>query len=199
MVFNLVNFRWVDDTTPKVDMDQLKQDYLNPDCSVKDILKKHNISRNEYYRLRRIIVDETGVLAKPSNFGGKPHIFDVSRYISQDPLTLKYRVGKYIKGVLKHYGRYSTLEEAIKVRDDLIEHDWDWEYYLENIKPHCFTKYEGDRVEEIMDDFEKDFLDGMSMVDLREKYGLSKHYYFTLSTSIKHKHGLSRKPTRVKA
>ena len=196
-----VNFRIIDGDkwNSKVDYEQLKLDYLNPSISVKEILKKHNISRGEYYRQRKIIVEETGVKIKPSYNGGTSQIVDVMRYITQDPLSQKYRVQKYIDGMLRHYGRYKDLEEAIRVRDALIEHDWDWQYYWENIRPHVFTEFPFSSRKDIADDFEKDYLDGMTGKQLKKKYGLSAYHYNNLSTSIKHKHGLTRKPTKVTA
>lgn len=194
-------FRWVegDKWATDIDFEELKMDYLNPQITVDEILKKHNISRNEYRRLRNRLVEETGVPVKPSTHGGKPKIHNSREYITYDSLAQKFRVSKYIKGMLRHYGRYKTLEEAQRVRDVMIEHDWDWEYYWEYIKPSYFTNFPLASREEVMDDFEKDYLDGMTGKELMKKYGLSPHYLHTLSISIKHKHGLMRKPTKVKA
>lgn len=184
----------------KLDYEQLKVDYLNPQMTVDDILKKHDISKGEYYRQRKRIAEETGVPCKPSTYGGKPKIHNSDEYITYDDLAQKFRVAKYINGVLRHYGRYKTLEEAQRVRDVMIDHDWDWQFYWEKIKPSFFTNFPLNSREEVMDDFEKDYLDGMTGRELKKKYGLSNHYLNTLSTSIKHKHGLMRKPTKgVKA
>lgn len=189
-----------DNEPPKVeDMDQLILDYLNPKISLDQILIKHKLSRNEYQKLKPSIVEVTRIPRKPSYHGGKPPIKDVSRYISQDSLSQKWRVAKYIKGMLRHFGRYDTFEEAERVRDVMADNDWDWEYYWENIRPHCFTEFPTNSREDIIDDFEKDYLDGMTGEKLRKKYGVSPYYYNNLSISIKHKYGLSRKPTKVKA
>ena len=188
-----------DKWTSDVDFEQLKIDYLNPTITVDEILKKHNISRGEYHRQRKKIVEETGVPVKPSVHGGQPKIHNSSEYITYDSLAQKFRVSKYIKGMLRHYGRYKTLEEAQRVRDVMIDHDWDWDFYWENIKPSYFTNFPLASREEVMDDFEKDYLAGMTGRELMKKYGLTPHYLSTLSTSIKHKHGLMRKPIKVRA
>jgi len=181
-----------------VDFEQLKLDYLNPDLLVNDILKKHNISRGEYYRLRGRIVEETGVPIKPSSLRGGCAIVGIAKHISQDPLSQKYRVAKYLNGMLKHFGRYKTLEEAIRVRDVMIDHDWDYDWYLENIKPHYFHARQHEKMTDVMADFKKDYMSGMTMHELMKKYGLSTYNYTQLSTSIKHEMGLTRKPVRVK-
>ena len=193
------NFRFVEDTTPRVDMDELIKDYLNPLTSVDDILRKHNLSRNEYLRLRPQLVEKTGEPRKLSFHGGKSTIKDVSKHITQDPLSQKYRVQKTINGVLKHFGRYDTLEEATRVRDVLMDMNWDREFYFNYIKPHYFKRFPTSRRDEVLCNFERDFLNGMSVKELRGKYGLSPYHYNNLSTSIKHKYGLSRKPQKVKA
>ena len=193
------NFRFVEDTTPKVDMDELIKDYLNPNISVDDILKKHHISKNEYLRLRPQLVEKTGESRKPSYHGGKSTIKDVAKHITQDPLSKKYRVQKTINGVLKHFGRYETLEEAMRVRNVLMDMNWDREFYLKHIKPHYFKKFPHLNKSEVMSEFEEDYLSGMFGKDLMEKYGLSPYRYANLSISIKHKYGLSRKPQKVRA
>ena len=182
-----------------IDFEQLKLDYLNPKITVDDILKKHNISRGEYHRQRKRIVEETGIPVKPSVHGGQPKIHNSNEHITYDSLAQKFRVSKYINGMLRHYGRYKTLEEAQRVRDVMIDHDWDYDFYWNNIKPSYFTKFPLSSREEVMDDFEKDYLEGMTGKELMKKYGLSPHYLNTLSMSIKHKHGLMRKPTKVRA
>ena len=37
-----------------------------------------------------------------------------------------YSVDKYLNGELKHFGKYSTLEEAQKDRDLLVKSGWDY-------------------------------------------------------------------------
>ena len=38
-----------------------------------------------------------------------------------------FRISKLINGELRHFGHYSSLEEAIEIRDKLIENSWDGE------------------------------------------------------------------------
>ena len=194
-----INFRIVEGNKREnnIDFEQLKLDYLDPKCTVAQLLKKHNITLGEYYRQKERIVEETGVPIKPFQ-GKKSPFIQCKQYITQDPLSKKYRVAKMVKGILKHFGRYNTLQEAVRVRDVLIDHNWDYDYYLKNIKPHYFKEFPLSSRDDVMDDFEKDYLDGMTGRELCEKYGLSRHHYRNLSTSIKHKHGLLKKPMKVR-
>ena len=48
-----------------------------------------------------------------------------TKYISYRPNLDVYEIVKVIKGKLEYFGRYPTLEDAIKCRDYFIEHDWD--------------------------------------------------------------------------
>ena len=194
-----INFKIVEGSYgTDVDFEQLKKDYLNPNVYVDDILKKHNISRREYRNLKARLAEETGVSRKPSNLRGHSSFIGVVKYISQDPLTQKYRVAKFVDGVLRHFGRYESLEDAINVRNKLAKNNWDWEYYINKIKPHYFSTKLDEKEDDVMNEFRKDYLNGMPVHELMSKYGLTKHRYYQLSTSIKHETGLLRKPTRQK-
>lgn len=50
------------------------------------------------------------------NFKDTKHIVKVGN---------SYRISKMISGELNHFGHYKTLEEAIEIRDKLIENNWD--------------------------------------------------------------------------
>ncbi len=39
----------------------------------------------------------------------------------------RYDIRKKQNGILKHFGTYTTLNNAIKTRNELIEHNWQWE------------------------------------------------------------------------
>lgn len=45
------------------------------------------------------------------------------KYITQ--VGNSFRISKSIDGEIKHFGHYSTLDEALKVRDQLIKNNWD--------------------------------------------------------------------------
>ncbi|OED30389.1 hypothetical protein [Methanosphaera sp. WGK6] len=56
------------------------------------------------------------------------------KYIQHNKTREKYIVHKFIKNKNIHFGTYNTLEEAMKIRDMLVEHEWSMEYYEKNIK-----------------------------------------------------------------
>ena len=47
------------------------------------------------------------------------------QYIYQNNHTGHYRIQKKINGVLHQYGTYNTLDEAIRVRYNLIKNNWE--------------------------------------------------------------------------
>lgn len=192
------NFRIVEGSEDSIDFEELKKDYLNPNICVDDILAKHGITRKKYLRLRRKLVEDTGVPVKPFKVHGKPQIRGIMEHITQDPLSQKYRVAKYFNGILRHYGRYKTLEEAVYVRDLMEENNWDVDFYENSIKPHYFKNRQDEEKDEVYMEFKSDYLNGVPMNVLLKKYGLSKYRYHQLSTSLKHEYGLSRKPLRVR-
>jgi len=196
----MANFRIIDGDKweSDIDFEQLKLDYLNPKITVPQLIKKHNITRGEYQRQRKRIVEETGVPRKPSTHGGRLKTYNSEDNITYDSLAKKFRVSKYINGMLRHFGRYDTLQEAERVRNVMVDHDWDWDFYWDNIRPSCFTNFPLNSRKEVMSNFEKDYLDGMTGKNLIKKYGLTPYHLATLSESIKHKYGLMRKPQKVR-
>ena len=192
------NFRVVEgEIHPDVDFEELKKDYLDSEMYVDDLLKKHNISLREYHRLRKRLVEETGVPVKISNANKCSCVSNVEKHISQDPLTLKYRVGKWIDGKFVRFGWYKTLDDAIRVRNVMMDHDWDKDYYIENIKPHYFTAMSDCDENTMMSEFKSDFMDGVPISTLLKKYGLTKYRYHQLASSVKLEYGLTRKPRRI--
>ena len=173
-------------------MEELKKDYLNPKMEVKDICKKHDISRNRYNKLRREIVAETGVTHKPTAIGGRDIRYNKLKHIHKVELSGKYRLTAYKDGKIHFYGNYDTLETAKEVRDLMIEHDWDRNYYDKFIR----TKYHPNLDMSTPVGFEDDFMSGMPVKELRGKYNLTQYQYRLIAMAIKQKHGLYRKPTK---
>lgn len=189
-----LSFRIVENPAPRVDMEELKKDYLNPMMDVDDICKKHDISRNYYLKLRKDVVKETGVSRKPTKVGARDIKYNKSKNISRNPFSGKYRVTHFQKGKARFFGNYDTFEIAEEVRDLLIEHNWSRDYYRAVIRP----KYNPSLDLSTPDGFEEDFCDpSVSMDDLKKKYGLSQYQYRMISSVVKQKYGLFRKPRKV--
>ena len=190
------NFRIVEGVSqPEVDFEELKKDYLNRDMYVDDILKKHNISRREYTRLRKRLVEETGEPSKKSNSNKLPNSNTNEKHISKDLLSGHYKVTKWIGDRTVHFGTYKSLIDAVKVRNVMVEHNWDWDYYIKNIRPFYANKIEVG-IGKDMDSFKSDFVGGMSVKNLMEKYDITLNHYQKLAILIKHELGLTRKPRR---
>ena len=189
------NFRIIEKPPSQVDLEEFKKDYLNPKMKVKDICMKYDISRNRYNQLRREVAEQTGVAHKPTEIGGRDIRFNEFKNIHKIELSGKYRLTAYKDGKATFYGNYDTLEIATEVRDLLIEHDWDMDYYKEVIKP----KYNPSLDFSTPIGFEEDFMGGeLSIDELREKYNLTQHQYRMISTPIKIKYGIRQKPSKVK-
>lgn len=188
------NFRIIEKPPSDIDMEEFTRDYLNPNMEVKDICMKYDISRNRYNKIRKEVVKETGVTHKPTAVGGRDIRFNQFKNIYKIELSGKYRISSYKKGETNFFGNYDTLEIAIEVRDLLIEHDWDRDYYNKVIRP----KYNPSLDFSTPEGFEEDFMSGeMTIDELRKKYNLTQYQYRMISTPIKIKYGISHKPVKV--
>ena len=189
------NFVIVENYDEDIDLEAMAKDYLDPSVSIPKLCKKYGISRKKYYSLKKHLVDMTGVEYKASYWGGRgvsnfEHIYETD--------SGHFKITKFIDGKSYHFGQYDSLDEAVLVRDDLIAHDWDRDYYLKNIKRRYFES-SGDPWKETFKKFKKDYLDGMTVSELQKKYGLSNYRYYSLSASLRKEYGLSRKPMRTDA
>ena len=184
-----LNFRIVENYTDDIDFDELVKDYLDPTMTLDDICRKHDISRNKYYQFKKRIVEETGVEIKPCIIGRRVDDDKDNRYIYKIDTSDRYRVVKTLNQKTHYFGVYDDYETAEEVRDLLIAHDWDVDYYLNEIKP----KYHPTIPLEIPFGFEDDYLK-MPVDKLRKKYGLSEYQFCLISMSLKSKLGITRKP-----
>lgn len=183
------NFRIIENYIDNIDFDELVKDYLDPTMTLDDICRKHDISRNKYYQFKKKIVEETGVKIKPCIIGRRVDDDKDRRYISKVEKGEKYRIIKSINQKTHYFGVYDDYETAEEVRDLLIAHDWDVDYYLEEIKP----KYHPIISLEIPLGFEDDYLQ-LPVSKLMKKYGLSEYQFYLMSMFVKSKLGITRKP-----
>lgn len=82
----------------------------NPDLSIDEILKKHNVNLNDCMKIT--------TLQHKTKKNQVKYIHRVHKHYKitkQDPETLKN----------VYYGTYRNMEEAKMVRDKLIEYNWD--------------------------------------------------------------------------
>lgn len=185
------NFRIIENYEPDIDLEEFKKDYLDENTNIDEMCRKYDISRKKFYDIKKQALDGMGVKIKPNRgryaccSNERRHIYKANNH---------YRVSKVIDSRVIYFGQYSSLDTAIKVRDLLIEHDWDYDYYFEVIRP----QFGGALDFGIPKGFEEDYLDGMTVNELREKYNMSLYQYYNISTMIKQKLGLHRKPMRGK-
>ena len=188
------NFKIVENYSVDVDMDELAKDYLDKSVSVDDICEKYGISRNKYYILKRELVEMTGVEFKQTAWGGNPNRPSKIKNIYKR--NNRYRIAKTIQNKTYYFGEYDNIEEAVYVRDIMEKHGWDKKYYEEHVKKQFFKSY-NESFGVFFDSFKKDYLEGMTIPKLREKYELSAYRYYYLSALIREEMGLARKPTKV--
>ena len=101
------------------------QDFQNKSISARKIQEKYEISPRQYRLIVRYFREKTE--KKP-----KYHKSPRRKYIYRDSYGL-YVVRKRVEGVFKYFGAYRTLDEAIKIRDMLVESEWD----MEKVKIVC--------------------------------------------------------------
>ena len=184
------NFVIVENADDDIDWDELKNDYLNPHMSIKDICDKHRISRKKYYTYSKELAEETGIPFKPTAKNNRLLEYNENKHIYYVELTGKYRLTRFRKKKTHYYGDYDSLEEAKEVRNLLMEHNWDDSYYENVIKPKYHPKIDKSSPK----GFEEDFLDGMSVKNLKKKYSLTDYRYYLIAKSVRQKFGLIRKP-----
>ena len=85
--------------------------------SIEEVCKKHNLSFKELVYLSATNLPRK----KPKKYKKTSNQPD-EEYISYT--YEKYQIRKTIDGNLRHFGTYDTLEDAIKMRDYLMEHGW---------------------------------------------------------------------------
>ncbi|WP_299523355.1 hypothetical protein [uncultured Methanobrevibacter sp.] len=85
----------------------------NPDLSIGEILTKHGLTFKQAFEelesLQKLVVKN------PSKYG---------KHIKRNGKN-KFIVNKSLHSKMVYYGTYSSLYDAKKVRDKLIEYDWD--------------------------------------------------------------------------
>lgn len=174
--------------------EDFKADYLSPNITVKEMLKKYDISSSTYNQLRKRVAEETGVNQKMSKVKYIRSWTHHSRFIDYMKTSDKFRVSKVILGKKTHFGLYDDIETAVYVRDKLEKNNWSQQTYKE-IRKEIFGEVDKiENVDEFYDDYKKDFMNGESNKYLRAKYGVSKWVCNQLSRRIRSEEGILRKP-----
>ena len=175
--------------------EDFKADYLSVNITKKEMLKKYDISDNTYTHLKNRVAEETGVNRKMSKVKYIRSWTHHSRFIDYMKKNDKYRVSKVIMGKKTHFGLYDDMETAMMVRDRLEKDNWSQKTYRQ-IRHELFDEPLEDpiKIEEIYDDFKKDFMNGESVKFLTKKYHIGNWTYIGLSKKVRSEEGIIRKP-----
>ena len=193
-----LNFRIVEGYEPDVDYEEFKKDFLNPYILVDELREKYNITPRKYNEYRARVLKETGLWRKPN--------VTQQRFLKGLPLSQDCRCAEYIQNVngdfivvkticydTHYYGRYTNFETALKVRDILIENNWDKElgeelkklYGKKRLRPSL------EKAKELYDEYEyRYFHEKDSLLDdIKKEMGISKATYHYMLMLLREKHG----------
>ena len=174
--------------------EDFKLDYMSPNITVAQMLKKYDLSKNQYYHLKNRVAEETGINHKISKQKFVRKFTHYTRNIDYQKSTGKYRVSKVTMGKKKHFGVYDDLDTAVYVRDKLEANHWTDQAYKE-LRFELFGEEDQyEKIDRIYDDFKKDFVKGESTKFLTRKYHIGQTLYKTLSQMVRSETGLTRKP-----
>lgn len=192
----MVNFKVIegDDSYLTEVYESFKEDFLNPDVTVKDLKNKYDLSNAKYKNLRCKVLDETGLENKPQTYHGRKVKITDKTYISSLP-SGNYGVVKYIDGFKESFGTYYDYETARIVRDKLIENDWDMNLASELKKEYGAGRPRPsvEKAKLVYDEFEELFFKGVDMNEIIDELSINQYQYGVLSEMVRKEHGLLSK------
>lgn len=112
----MVNVKWVDEFETHVNKKEVIQDYITEEIKVKDILNKHNLTMNEFIRIRDNGTDYRRTGSRKTRGTPKNYHYSSSSDV--------YRVTKTINKQHIFFGDYVSEEDAQKVVEYLRKHNW---------------------------------------------------------------------------
>jgi len=115
-----VNYRIIEGDYDTVDYEEFKKDYMDEFMPKKAILEKYDINHQKYLRYGRMVYRDTGFRRKA---GVTPIGFSTNIREHRG----RWRIDKQINGKRHYFGTYDSFDEAKKVRDYLIAHNWSHE------------------------------------------------------------------------
>ena len=102
-----------------IDLDSFIEDFSANDTKAKDLQKKYKISPRQYRLVIRYLKKE--IKRKPKYYKSPQR-----KYIYRSEYGL-YVIRKRINGNYEYFGRFRNLDEAIEMRNKLIENNWNKE------------------------------------------------------------------------
>lgn len=190
--------------TSEINYEEFKKDFIDPSTRTPELKKKYDMSKSEWKEYRQRVLDETGLVRKPTsdyhynciltNYSGYQNV-EGNEYIQK--VQHGWTVVKTINYETTYYGRYSSLECAKKVRDKLVESNWDSE-----VGEHLKLKYGRDRHKpakhkalKLYKKFEWLYLySDKPILDIKDELGLTAKMYGYLLKEMRKNHGNYRRP-----
>ena len=111
------NFNIIEGHYEDIDYESFKEDYMNMFIPKSEILKKYDLTHNRYLKYGRQVYKDTG-------FKRSSGVPSVGMNTNIKSTGKRFRVDKEIKGKKFYCGTYDTIEDARRVRDFLVEHNW---------------------------------------------------------------------------
>ena len=189
------NFRIIENYEPDVDYEEFKKDFLNPMILKDELIKKYDISNKVYCRYRDKVLDETGLLKKPSCT--QPDRIKPSLAQRNSEFIKKvgdfYVVAKRIRYTNYYFGRYSDYDTAKMVRDRLVESNWDLALGDELKKLYALKRHKPalEKAKRLFDEFEKRYFfdDEHTLKEIFEEMNIEGSVYHYLLMMLREKHG----------
>ena len=204
-----VNFRIVENYSHEDKFEDFKHDFLKG-VPKKTLMEEYNITQSVWRDWRDRIKEHYIVDRRTTPIRKKAK--SKSKNLDRNYLLKQTYKGNYsiIRMVANHrwsYGSYPNKECAIKIAERLVKCDWDryvayhylQKYGVPNSVKILSTKLLNREnapadIDEIYNDFKRDFLDGHTMNHLKNRYGLLQYQYRKLSERVRAEEGLRRKP-----
>lgn len=112
------NFHIIEDSSDDFDYESFKEDYMNPFMPTKEIKEKYDLSHSRYCRYGKRVYEDTGY----KRMAGRNMNYHPDLNIRKE--SNNYRIDKQINGRKIYLGSYDSIEEARRVRDFCLEHNW---------------------------------------------------------------------------
>lgn len=189
------NFRIIENYEVDVDYEEFKRDFLNPLILKNELLEKYSISNKRYCDLRDRILNETGLLKKPSCTRPDVNAFPLNKmnYEHIQKVGDFYVVTKRIKYVNHYFGRYADYGTAKMVRDRLVESNWDLVLGAELKKLYAVKRSKPalERAKEVYDEFETRYFfdEDHTLKEICSEMKIKPSVYGYLLSLLREKHG----------